>query len=108
LDHSRASLPEKPGASSRRKMRSANKVRIEFRSSVAGLEKRIAELFDNTLKQSKVDYGSHETLDPESSPKVVRGMNDKAKLRLCWQGDELLSFQLFLVGRDRVLAKQIG
>ena len=27
---------------------------------------------------------------------------------LCWQGEELLSFQLFLVGRDRVLAKQIG
>jgi hypothetical protein len=27
---------------------------------------------------------------------------------LCWRGEELLSFQLFLVGADRVLAKQIG
>jgi hypothetical protein len=27
---------------------------------------------------------------------------------LCWRGEELLSFQQFLVGRDRVLAKQIG
>jgi hypothetical protein len=35
-------------------------------------------------------------------------MGDKAQLMLCWQGEELLSFQLFLVGRDRVLAKQIG
>jgi Acetyltransferase (GNAT) domain len=108
LDHYLASLPEKTGAYFRRKMRSANKVRIEFRSSVAGLEKRIAELFDNTLKQSKVDYGDFERLDPEYFPKVVHGMNDKAQLMLCWQGDELLSFQLFLVGRDRVLAKQIG
>ena len=108
LDHYLASLPAKTGAYFRRKMRSANKVRIEFRSSVAGLEKQIAELFDNTRKQSKVDYGDFEKLDPQYFPKVVHGMGDKAQFMLCWQGDELLSFQLFLVGRDRVLAKQIG
>jgi len=108
LDHYLASLPEKTAAYFRRKMRSANKVRIEFRSSVAGLEKQIAELFDNTRKQSKVDYGDFERLDPQYFPKVVHGMRDKAQFMLCWQGDELLSFQLFLVGQDRVLAKQIG
>jgi hypothetical protein len=108
LDHYLASLPEKTGAYFRRKLRSASKVRIEFCSSVTGLESRIAELFDNTLKQSKVDYGDFERLDPQYFPKVVHGMGDKARLMLCWQGDELLSFQLFLVGRDRVLAKQIG
>jgi Acetyltransferase (GNAT) domain len=108
LDQYLASLPQKTGAYFRRKMRSANKVRIEFRSSVAGLEQQIAELFDNTRKQSKVDYGDFERLDPQYFPKVVHGMGDKAQFMLCWQGDELLSFQLFLVGRDRVLAKQIG
>ena len=108
LDHYLASLPAKTGAYFRRKMRSANKVRIEFRSSVAGLEKQIAELFDNTRRQSKVDYGDFERLDPQYFPNVVHGMRDKAQFMLCWQGDELLSFQLFLVGRDRVLAKQIG
>jgi hypothetical protein len=108
LDHYLASLPEKTGAYFRRKMRSANKVRIEFRSSLTGLEARIAELFDNTRKQSKVDYGDFERLDPEYFPRVVHGMREKAQLMLCWQGEELLSFQLFLVGRDRVLAKQIG
>jgi hypothetical protein len=108
LDHYLDSLPDKTGSYFRRKMRSAKKVRIEYRSSIAGLEKQISELFDSTLKQSKVDYGDFEKLDPDYFPRVVHGMGDKAQLMLCWQGDELLSFQLFLVGRDRVLAKQIG
>jgi predicted N-acyltransferase len=101
-------LPDKTGSYFRRKMRSAKKVRIEYRSSISGLEAKIAELFDSTLKQSKVDYGDFEKLDPDYFPRVVHGMGDKAQLMLCWQGEELLSFQLFLVGRDRVLAKQIG
>ena len=108
LDHYLDSLPDKTGSYFRRKMRSAKKMRIEYRSSIVGLEARIAELFDSTLKQSKVDYGDFEKLDPDYFPKVVHGMGDKAQLMLCWQGEELLSFQLFLVGRDRVLAKQIG
>jgi len=108
LDHYLDALPEKTSSYFRRKMRSANKVRIEYRSSITGLEARIAELFDNTLKQSKVDYGDFEKLDPEYFTKVVHNMGDKVQLMLCWRGDELLSFQLFLVGRDRVLAKQIG
>ena len=45
---------------------------------------------------------------PPISARVVHGMGDKAQLMLCWRGEELLSFQLFLVGADRVLAKQIG
>jgi predicted N-acyltransferase len=108
LDHYLDSLPDKTGSYFRRKMRSAKKVRIEYRSSVVGIEAKIAELFDSTLKQSKVDYGDFEKLDPDYFPRVVHGMGDKAQMMLCWQGEELLSFQLFLVGRDRVLAKQIG
>jgi hypothetical protein len=108
LDHYLDSLPEKTGSYLRRKMRSAKKVRIEYRSSIAGLETRLGELFESTLKQSKVDYGDFEKLDPDYFAKVVNGMGDKAQLMLCWRGEELLSFQLFLVGTDRVLAKQIG
>ena len=108
LDHYLDSLPRKTGSYLRRKLRSAKDVRIEYRSSIVGLEAEIAELFGNTLKQSTVDYGDFEKLDPNYFSSVVHGMGDKAQLMLCWQGDELLSFQLFLVGRDRVLAKQIG
>ena len=108
LDNYLDTLPEKTASYFRRKMRSADKVRIEYRSSLAGLEARIAELFESTLKQSKVDYGDFEKLDPQYFPRVVNAMGDKAQLMLCWRGEELLSFQLFLIGTDRVLAKQIG
>jgi hypothetical protein len=74
-------------------MRSATQVRIEYRSSVVGLEARIAELFESTLKQSKVDYGDFEKLDPDYFPSVVHAVGDKALLMQCWQGEELLSFQ---------------
>ena len=108
LDHYLDSLPDKTGAYFRRKLRSASKVRIEYRASVAGLEARLGELFESTLKQSKVDYGDFEKLNPDYFAKVVHGMGEGAQLMLCWRGEELLSFQLFLVGADRVLAKQIG
>jgi hypothetical protein len=108
LDHYLDSLPEKTGSYFRRKLRSAAKVRIEYRSSIAGLQAQLGALFESTLKQSKVDYGDFERLDPAYFSRVVHGMGDKAQLMLCWRGEELLSFQLFLVGSDRVLAKQIG
>jgi predicted N-acyltransferase len=108
LDHYLDSLPEKTGAYLRRKMRSADKVRIEYRTSIAGLEQQLCGLFENTLKQSGVNYGDFERLSPTYFSQVVQGLGQQAKLMLCWRGDELLSFQLFLVGNDRVLAKQIG
>ncbi len=108
LEHYLGSLPAKTGSYFRRKMRSAKKVRIEYRSSVAGLEQQLGALFESTLQQSKVDYGDFEKLDANYFAKVVHGMGEAAQLMLCWRGDELLSFQLFLVGTRRVLAKQIG
>jgi hypothetical protein len=108
LDEYLDSLPEKTAAYFRRKMRAASKVRIEYRTTVDGLGHRLHELFENTLQQSRVDHGDFERLHPAYFSQVVHGLGEQAKLMLCWRGDELLSFQLFLVGRDRVLAKQIG
>jgi hypothetical protein len=108
LDDYLDALPAKTGAYFRRKMRAASKIRIEYRDRVDGLEQRLHQLFENTLAQSGVDYGDFEKLHPAYFSQVVHGLADRAKLMLCWRGEELLSFQLFLVGDDRVLAKQIG
>lgn len=108
IDEYLDSLPDKTGCYFRRKMRSVEKVRIEYRRSIAGLEARINELFENTLRQSTVDYGDFERLHPDYFAKIVHGLGERAQFMLCWRGDQLLSFQLFLVGSDRVLAKQIG
>jgi hypothetical protein len=108
LDDYLDDLPENTASYLRRKLRSARKVRIEYRTSIDGLEQRLHELFENTLQHSQVDHGDFEKLHPGYFSQVVHGLGERAKLMLCWRGDALLSFQLFLVGRDRVLAKQIG
>ena len=83
LDHYLDSLPEKTGSYFRRKMRSVKKIRIEYRSSIVGLEARIAELFDNTLKQSKVDYGDFEKLDPDYFPQRRARHGRQGAARCC-------------------------
>jgi hypothetical protein len=103
-----ASLPRKTASYFRRKLRPASELRIEYRSTVEGLEGQLNALFESTLEQSRVDHGDFEQLDPAYFGKVVSGLGENAKLMLCWRGDELLSFQLFLVGREQIIAKQIG
>jgi len=103
-----ASLPKKTAAYFRRKLRAAAELRIEYRTSLAGLEALVYKLFQSTLAQSKVDHGEFQQLDPAYFAKVVSELGDKAQLMLCWRGAELLSFQLFLIGADQVVAKQIG
>jgi len=108
LDDYLRSLRDKTGSYLRRKMRGAQKVRIEYRSSVAGIEEQINALFKSTLAQSKVSYGDFQELHPSYFARILDGMGEKAQFMLCWQGEQLLSFQLSLISKDRVLAKQIG
>lgn len=102
------SLRPKTAAYLRRKYRAAAKVRTEYRSSIAGLEHRIYALFQSTLHQSAVDYGDFEQLTPDYFPAVLAGLGDKAQVMLCWHDDELVSFQLSLIGPDRIITKHIG
>lgn len=108
LDHYLGSLPEKTGSYLKRKMRAAAKLRIEYRGSIEGLEERIMALHDATLAQSSVDYGEFDKLHPDYFRSLLGGLGDRAKLMLCWKGDELLSFQVFLVGEKRIIANKIG
>jgi hypothetical protein len=102
------SLPKKERIYFRKKLKSANDVRIEYRTSIKGIERQIVALFDNTLAQSKVDYGDFEKLHPNYFTRVVDGLGDGMQMMLCWKGEELLSFQLCLIGRDRIINKQLG
>jgi Acetyltransferase (GNAT) domain len=108
LDEYLDSLPRKTGSYLRRKMRSVDQVRIEYRSHLTGLEERIRELFESTLTQSKVHYHDFENLHPDYFRQIVEDAGGSARLMLCWRGDELLSFQIFLAGGSRVLACHIG
>lgn len=108
LDGYLARLPEKTGAYLRRKWRAADKVRIEHRTSVDDIKEEINALYASTLAHSPVDYGNFGPVHPDYFATVLRSLGDRARIMLCWVDGELLSFQLYLVGRDTVLAKGIG
>jgi hypothetical protein len=107
-DHYLSSLPSKTAAYLRRKMRGAAGIRIEYRDSTAGLDEDLNRLLEETLSQSGVDHGDLEEVHPAFFREVKVALGDRARLMLCWRGDELLSFQLFLVGRNRIIASKIG
>jgi predicted N-acyltransferase len=103
-----ASLQEGTARYLKRKWRSASKIRIEYRTSIGDVQHRVNELYRATLAQSRWDYGAFGPLHPDYFETVLREQKDRARLMLCWSGDELLSFQLFLAGQDAVPAKGIG
>lgn len=108
LDQYLASLPNKTGAYLRRKQRSQSKLRIEYRDTACGLEDRIEALYEATLAQSGVGYGDLDRLPRDFFEALLRRQGDTARLMLCWLGDELVSFQVFIMGTERIVAYKIG
>jgi hypothetical protein len=108
LDGYLGSLSDGTARYLKRKWRSASKVTVEHRASLAGLEDEINTMFAATLEQSKVDYGDFSRVHPDYFASVLRDLGERARLMLCWVDGELLSFQLYLVGEHEVLAKGIG
>lgn len=108
-----SALPKKDRAYLRRKSKSGEALRIEVRTSLAGLEAEAQALFESTLAESKVDYGAFEQVHPDYFGTLSRGLADargeaKPLVMLFWQGETLIGFELSLVGSRRVLTKHIG
>ncbi|HRD75677.1 MAG TPA: GNAT family N-acetyltransferase [Hyphomicrobiaceae bacterium] len=103
-----ASLSSATRKDIRRKLKSSGDLRIETRSSIAGLEAEIASLYEETRRQSGVDYGEFEGLAPSYFPAVSVHLGERAQWMLYWLGDRLIAFNLLLVGDERVIDKFIG
>jgi hypothetical protein len=103
-----AYLPEKTSSYLRRKLRTLSRIEVEYRSSAEGLEPELDALYEATRTQSQVQYGDFDELHPRYFDTVLKNCGDKAQLMLCWLDGELVSFQLFMVGKDEVVAKFIG
>lgn len=111
-----ASLSASTRKDIRRKLKSAKQMRTEMRTSIAGLEDEIVSLYDETRRQSGVDYGDFEMLSPGyfrdvmgNPPLGTRAAIDASRVvMLYWLGERLIGFNLLLVGRDRVIDKFIG
>lgn len=103
-----AHLPEKTASYLRRKLRTLPRIRIEYRASVKGLEAELHELYQATRTNSQVQYGDFDELHPRYFETVLESCGAKARLMLCWSGDTLVSFQLFMVGEHEIAAKFVG
>lgn len=103
-----ASLSSSMRSDLRKKMRRANKVKFEFRDSIADIEDEIAALFEETRANSKVDYGSFDEVPATYFREVMRNCHGKAHVMLGTIDDKLISFNISLTEPDRLLAKYIG
>jgi hypothetical protein len=103
-----ASLSARTRKDIRRKLKRAADVRVEMRTSLAGIEQAIVALYDETRLQSGVDYGDFEKLSPHYFGEVVTRLGERAALMLYWVGQKLIGFNLLLMERDRIIDKFIG
>jgi hypothetical protein len=101
-------LPEKTSSYLQRKWRSASRVSIEYPDSLEGISHEINTLYRSTLAQSRVDYGNFGPVHDDYFAAVLRNIPERARIMLCRVDGKLLSFQLYMIGRDAVHAKGIG
>ncbi len=92
----------------RRKLKTANKVHLETVRSIAGLEDEIFELYEETRRNSRFDYGDFEQLSPAYFRNVMTELGDKAACTLCRVDGKLLAFKLMFIERDRIIDKFWG
>jgi len=91
-----------------RKERPLERLRLEYRADVAELSPKLLALYDQTRNQSQGDYGAFEALHPDFFTAVTRACGERAQLMLCWLDDELVGFQLLMLGDEELVAKVIG
>ena len=92
----------------RRKLKTAEKVEIELVRSIAGLETEIFDLYEETRRNSRFDYGDFEQLSPEYFRAVVEALGDDAACILCRVDGKLLAFKLMFIEKDRIIDKFWG
>ncbi|MDB5531696.1 MAG: hypothetical protein JWO28_11, partial [Hyphomicrobiales bacterium] len=91
-----------------RMLKAGRDVRIEHRSTLDGLEARVAELYESTRRRSQVRYGDFEELPVDYFGEISRNGQDRAHFVLYWAGEQLIAFNLLLLQADRVIDKFLG
>jgi predicted N-acyltransferase len=92
----------------RRKMRKASEITMELRNSIDGIHREVFDLFQATRSYRRADYGSFDDVPETFFPEIMRNLNGRAKIMLCRHADQIVSFSIFLIEQNRVLAKFIG
>ncbi|MBS7535286.1 GNAT family N-acetyltransferase [Ancylobacter sonchi] len=92
----------------RRKLKRADRVSVEWRHSIAGLEEEVRALYDATRAQSHVRYGDFEDLPDGYFERVAAAQPERTLFAFYRIGDQLAAFNLLLLEPDRVIDKFLG
>lgn len=92
----------------RRKIKAAGKVDVSVVRSIAGLEDELFELYEETRRNSRFDYGDFEQLSPAYFRDVMAALGDRAAVILCHVDGRLLAFKLMFIEEHRVIDKFWG
>lgn len=92
----------------RRKIKGAGKVDMEIVRSINGLENEIFDLYEETRKNSRFDYGDFEQLSPNYFRSVMESLGPQAACILCRVDGRLLAFKLMFIEKNRVIDKFWG
>lgn len=92
----------------RNKLKTLDRIRVEFRRSAAGLEGDLVRLYEATLSQSGVSYGEFDRIGPDYFRAFLDRQGERAQLMLFWHGEKLVSFHLFHVGARRIISNKMG
>lgn len=102
------SLSSNNRSSLRRKLKAGGNVQFETVHSIAGLENEIFELYEETRKNSRFDYGDFEQMSPLYFRRVMERLGDRAAVILCRVDGKLLAFKLMFLEKDRIIDKFWG
>ena len=103
-----ASLSANNRSTLRRKLKRASQVDVEIVHSAVGLEEELFDLYEETRRNSRFDYGDFEQLSPRYFRDVMAALGDRAALILCRVDGRLLAFKLMFIEEDRVIDKFWG
>ena len=92
----------------RRKIKSAAKVDVAIVRSIEGMEDELFDLYEETRRNSRFDYGDFEQLTPAYFRDVVTALGEKAAVITCRVGGRLLAFKLMFIEDTRVIDKYWG
>ena len=92
----------------RRKIKSAAKVDVAIVRSIDGMEDELFDLYEETRRNSRFDYGDFEQLTPAYFRDVVTALGEKAAVITCRVGGRLLAFKLMFIEDTRVIDKYWG
>jgi len=105
LDGYFASLGRATRRDLRRKWRSREHLRIQWRSDLAGIDERVAQLYRQTLARAPMRL---EELNPAWFANVLAALPGRAACVCYWHGADLVAFNLVLHDGRRLLDKYIG